>query len=280
MIATFPAASDPQATSGCSGKQQLRLWPALPLGAAFAICLVADIAEARVIKNRSPQSDGGADLVLSIGYEFNQEELALPVLIEWSPTDKLTLAAEPEYVWLKDDDGHWISGLGELETSAIYQLVGQAGRRPSLDFELGIKFPVESDPDLGSGEFDVTLGLILAREFDSGSAEFSISHVWVGDPPDEALNDVTQAAIAGEWEMGASLAVIGELAVSRGGEPRGTGLGGGFVSTERTGTEWQATIGLTHQISARLKLEEGIAFGPGGDWQGLIALEWELGEED
>ena len=82
--------------------------------------LASDPAASRIVKTRSANGGEGVDLVVGIGAEWSQDEYAVPLLIEWSPTPALTLTLEPGYAGIRDEDHERKRGAGETETCLLY----------------------------------------------------------------------------------------------------------------------------------------------------------------
>ena len=252
-----------------------RLVIAVLLLLAFGI----ESASARIVRTRSASRDGGINLLLGIGAEFEKGEYAVPLLIEWSPNGSMTLVIEPAYGAINGDD-EWIRGFKQIDTALIYDFAPAPAGRPGFGLEFGIKFPTASNDQIGSGESDYSIGLIMTKESADHELEFNLIYTLTGDPNDENLDNELEASVAGEWEWTHVNDVIAEVALSHGGGVRQIDSGGNLSLVERSGFDAQVTIGLAQQLMPHLKLEEGITWISGGTWQGQIALEWDFADDD
>lgn len=237
-------------------------------------------AEARIVRTRSA-GDGEQELVVGAAFEYARDEYALPLLIEWGITERLKLALEPGgYGAVRDDDGELVQGFRESDAAAIWELREADDDRIGVALELAVKLPTETNEELGNGEYDFTLGLVLGREIGSGDLELNLSYTRVGDPPDEQLDNVLEASLAGEWRVAQRVDFIAEIAVASGGGGRDSGFGGGFDGSQGSGTEGELTLGLAQRLTRHLKIEQGVTFDSGGEWQLLLAFEWQRGDDD
>jgi len=108
-------------------------------------------------------------------------------------------------------------GMGDLETFLEGEFLAERRYRPALTVEAGIKWPTADAPDIGSGEFDYSLGLIASKEFVGWDMDIGATYTWAGQPADEVLDNVLELSVAAEWHVSKVLDVIGEGVYSIGG---------------------------------------------------------------
>lgn len=230
-------------------------------------------AAARITKTRpAPSSALPADATLSpwaplaafivgggIDYQTDSEqtEFGFPMQLEWNASERLTLILEPEYgvIDSKSPDVSSVSGFGDLETAADYEIVSERRYRPSLSLEGLVKWPTASDPELGDPGRDYSFGLIANKDLVVVDLGLNLLYTFVGERGQE--NEI-EASLAAEWHLNPYLNLIAEVATS------GT-------------NDVEATVGLGWQAGDHLTLEQGVIFKEGGDWELVFAWEWDFG---
>lgn len=196
------------------------------LGASL-LTAVAIPAHAKILKTK--QASDYKELRLTIGtgfeYEGDSEEKTydFPGLVEWGATDRLTLTAEPDYVVIKNAESGTIKGLGDLETSMVYEFVSERRKRPSLSAEVLVKWPTATSDSLTSNEIDYSVGGIISKEFVHFELDSEWLYTYVGDPPGLDLSNSTEISLAGNFHLTRSIDLEAEVVTSSGGGFHGTG---------------------------------------------------------
>src|SRR5882672_4406586 len=230
-------------------------------------------------------------LTVGSGFEYatdsEQSEYGYPFLIDYGFSDKLKVTIEPSYVFLKSKAGGSVSGLGDLETTVESELVKERRYRPALTLEGIVKWPTARHAELGTGERDYTVGLLLDKEFVGWDADFNATYTFVGSPPGAHLQNTIEVALASEWHLTRTLSIVGEVVTTHGsgvfrGQPGSiSGIGGlPRVASEPFGNESEGTLGLAERLNHHLKLEEGGILKTDGSWQAVFGWEWDFGEGD
>lgn len=247
-------------------------------------------ASARILKTKRPGEYREFVLTVGSGLEFetdaDESVYDFPFLVEYGVTEELRLAAEPNYVWIRGNDGDSVDGFGDLETSATYELIGEEEQRPSFSAEFVIKWPTASKDELGTGEPDYSLGAIVSKEFERFDLDFETLYTFVGDPPGVDLQNSLELGLAAEWPLNDVFSLLGELVSSSGGGFRGQagsiggigGTAGSNAASEEGGREVAGTLGLSILLAERLKLEQGVILVSDGSWQAVFSWEWNFGE--
>lgn len=214
-------------------------------------------------------------LVFGSGFEFqrdeDQTEYGLPILIEYSFSERLKLNVEPRFGCIVDRTPgvRSVSGFGDLGTTVDYEFLSERRYRPALSLEGTIRWPTAADPDLGDPGRDYTLGLIASKDLVFVNIDLNALYTFTGDYEQDGTVEVT---LASEWRVNRYLGVIGEVAsVRRMGSLRDRSVG------DRNETE--ALVGLAWQVSKNLKFEQGIAFKEHGVWEAVFAWEWSFDGE-
>lgn len=97
------------------------------------------------------------------------------------------------------------SGLGDVVLTAAYSIEPWISEMPWIDLVGKIKFPTASDErSLGTGEFDYSIQLDLARSFGRFTPLGTIGYRFVGDPPDAHLANTIFTSIGGAWRFDAA----------------------------------------------------------------------------
>jgi hypothetical protein len=263
---------------------------------AFSILVLAGIAGdsspalAKILKTRRPtQYNQYHELALTIGsgfeYEGDEEEKQydFPFLIEYGVSDALTLAIEPDYVVIKPAGPGSISGLGDLETSVVFEFVSERRSRPALSAEVLVKWPTATSDSLTTGETDYSVGGIVSKEFVHFELDSEALYTFVGDPAGVDLENALEISLAGAWHASRSMDVEIEAVTSSGGGFRGSGSSNLSHLPKDTGQEEresEVTLGVSQRLGMHLKLEAGSVFKSDGAWQLVAAWEWNFGEGD
>src|SRR2546428_4876406 len=100
-------------------------------------------------------------------------------------------------------------GVGDVLLRGAYVVVKEGDVVPEVTPYLKIKFPTaDSDRGLGTGEFDETVGVGLAKRLvERLFGYLSLSYTFIGDPPGSELRD------SFGWSIGAAYAVLQPLSV-------------------------------------------------------------------
>jgi hypothetical protein len=259
----------------------------MAVGVGFA---TAPPAAAKVLKTKSGQVKELA-LTVGSGIEFTTDseetQYDFPFLVEYGVTENLQLTIEPDYIVLQSTNGNSVSGIGDLETSLTYEFLSMRRHRPSLSAEGLIKWPTASRGEFGTGKADYSLGVIVSKEFVHMDVDFNAVYTIMGSPPSVQLPNILELSLAMEWHLSRVLDLEGEMvtAGSSGSgfhrRPGTIGGGGGLPSvgsSEKGGRDTEGTLALAELLSARLKLEQGVAINFDGSWQVVCAWEWDFGE--
>ena len=245
-------------------------------------------AGATILKTKRPR-----ELVLTVGSGFEyatdseQSEYGYPFLIDYGFSERLKVTVEPSYVVLRSKAGGSVSGLGDLETTLESEVVTERRYRPALTLEGIVKWPTASHAELGTKEFDYTLGVLLDKEFVAWETDFNANYTFVGSPPGAHLQNTVEVSLAAEWHLNPTLSVVGEFVTTHGsgvfrGQPGAiSGIGGlPKVASEPVGSESEGTLGLAERLNRHLKFEEGGILKTDGSWQLVFGWEWDFGEGD
>ena len=257
------------------------------LGAAMLVTSAAP-AGAVIFKTKRPGQY--KELALTVGsgleYETDGEETqyGFPFLVEYGFTRMLKLSAEPSYVLIHKKGGGSITGLGDLETTVTCEFPTERRYRPGLALEGVIKWPIARRGDLGTGEADYSLGLIVSKELVPVDLDLNAVYTFVGDPPGVQLRDTFEASLAAEWHLSTMLDIEAEVVTSLGaggrfhGQPGSLGSLANLGGPEQGQSESEGTLGFAEHLSDRLKLEEGLVLKSDGSWQAVVGWEFDFAE--
>ena len=252
------------------------------LSLAGLLLLPATLGVAKIVKTKSAPK-ASRELVVGSRIESESSEFVAPLLVEWSPTKRLQVSMEAAYTRVQLDAGGWVSGLQDLEASAVYELLPERRQRTSLALELDLKLPTSSNRELGTGKADYGIGAVLTKEFVHYELEASAVYTFVGSPRGQSLPNVYELSVAGEWHATPRLDFLAELVASGGGNlgghaRNGFGLGGvQSAVAERGGTEVEATLGIAEHVTRHLKLEQGASFKSDGTLLAIVGWEYDFG---
>jgi hypothetical protein len=261
---------------------------AAALLAGFALLSAATSAHAKILKTRRAGQYHELDLVVGSGFEYEtdgeESEYGFPGLVEYGITKILKVSVEPGYVLVRKKAGGSLSGPGDLETTITCELPTERRWRPGLAFAGLVKWPTAPRGDLGTGERDVALGVLLGKEFVGFDLDLEASHTWIGDPPGVDLRNTLELSLACEWHLSPSLDLEAEVvsASAAGGRFRsGPGALASFANLggpEQGQSEYETTLGLAEFLTKCLKLEEGVVSKWDGSWQFVLGWEYDFGE--
>lgn len=155
----------------------------------------------------------------------------------------------------------WVSGVGDLRVGLAARLVGRPAGLYRLDADLTLKTPTaDEDKGLGTGEWDVRVGLMGERRFWTCTAFAALGWNRFGDPLWVDLQDAADFFGGIESEsLGPGLMVSGWVNANTEVVP-GVGsrvvLGGSLRSSRRTAWKLSLSAGLTDAAE-----EVGLSFG-------------------
>jgi hypothetical protein len=256
------------------------------VGLAVALAW-APPASARILKTRS--ANGQAGLLVGSGFEFESDgsstEYGVPLLAEWSPFEPFKIGLEPTFVFVQDAGKPLVAGFGETELAFTYEFVTERRVRPSFSFEQVAKLPTAVPDSLGTGEPDVSLGLIVDKDLVWFDVELNTVYTFIGSPTGDNLHNTVEVGLAADIPLNWFLDVEVEGVVSTGRLSGAGGSGGigGFRSgtaAEEGGSEAEGTVGIAEALTRHLKIEEGVNFKADGAWQVVAAWEYDFGEGD
>ncbi len=254
-------------------------------GLSLLLCLMSSAAAAKVVKSKR-LAGTARDVVVGSRVEVEGTDFEAPVFIEWSPTERLQLAAEIAYGRTELDDGSIASGLNDLEVSGTYEILPERRRRWGLAAELEAKLPTTKNRQLGTGKSDVGVGLIATKEFVHWDFEVSGVYTFIGSPRGMSLSNVYELSVAAEWHPTGRLDVFGEFVGSGGGAVGGgsrnsIGLGGlSEVFADNGGAEGEVTFGVAEHLTRHLKLEQAVTIGSDGALLAILGWEYDFGFGD
>jgi hypothetical protein len=245
-------------------------------------------ARAVILKTRRPHQYKELELTLGSGLEYETDgeetEYGFPFLVEYGFTRMLKVSVEPSYVVVRKKNGGSISGLGDLETTVSCEFPTERRYRPGLALEGVVKWPTARAGDLGTGEFDYSLGAIVSKELVPFDFDLNAVYTFIGDPPGVNLRDTFEASLAAEWHLTTLLDIEAEFVTSVGagghfhGQPGSLGGLANLGGPEQGQSESEGTLGLAEHLSDRLKLEEGMILKSDGSWQAVVGWEFDFAE--
>jgi Putative MetA-pathway of phenol degradation len=245
----------------------------LCVASALLLALTPLDGDAKIVRTKS-KNRLSREVTISNRIEHETGETVVPLLIEWSPTDKLALSIEPSYASVTLDNGTKVSGMQDLDAGLVYEIARETRHRPSVALEFDVKLPTASNPELGTKKADFSLGVVLGKEYVHHSLEASALYTFVGKPPGVKQQNVFELSVSGEWRLTPRIDLLGELVGSTGGSLGGnsrTGFGLGGVQSALTlnsGTEGELTLGVAEHFGKHFKLEQGVT----GKTEGTIIL--------
>lgn len=101
-------------------------------------------------------------------------------------------------VGASNDQRRTESGVGDIITSAFFNLLSGSGRVPLTDLGVKVKFgTADEDKGLGTGEEDVSLQLDLAERVGQFSLFGTVGYKWRGDPDGFELENGAYLSVGG-----------------------------------------------------------------------------------
>jgi len=243
--------------------------------------------EAKILKTKQASQYHEFPLTVGSGFEYEgdseEKQYDFPFLIEYGVTRALTLTVEPDYTVIDKAGAASIRGFGDLETSLVYEFVGERRSRPSLSAEALVKWPTANSDSLTTGEIDYSVGGIISKEFIHFDVDSEWLYTFVGDPPGVDLTNSSEVSLALAWHMTRSADLEAEGVTSSGGGFRGSGrsnLSHLPSDIAQEGRQYEWTLGVSQRLGAHFKLEAGYVYKSDGSWQAVSAWEWNFGEGD
>ncbi len=267
-------------------------WRAAPPALACMVCAAGLLAaafpaSARILKTRNVGGmSGPLSFTVGSGVEFEtdgeESEFGFPFLGEYGFTEAVHLAVEPSFVVIRKKRGGTSGGAGDLETTLTWELPTERRHRPAVALEGVVKWPTARRGELGTGERDLALGVIVSKELVSFDAEANAVYTFIGDPPGVRLQNVLELSLAAEIHLRPSLDLLAAVVTASGsggrrGSPGSLGSYGNVGGPEQGERETEATLGLARKFNEFLKLELGAVLKSGPAVQTVFAWEWDFG---
>ena len=212
-------------------------------------------------------------MVVGGGFEYQsdseQTEYGFPFLIEYNFTELAKLNIEPKYSHISDKtgDGRSVSGFGDLETMLSYEFVRERRYRPAVSVEGGIRWPTASNSALGEDGHDYSIGLLVSKEIVFVNLDFNVIYNFIGEPGER---DTVELSLATGWRLNHYVELIAEVNTAH-------PVGHVSASGSQGSSEIEGLIGISWQVSRRLKLEQGVVFKEHGVQEFVFAWEWSFG---
>lgn len=212
-------------------------------------------------------------LTLSVGLErevaVHRTQSQVPFAVEYAANRRLELVAEPVvYSGLRTGARTLEPGIGDVELSAIVAPFAQAAGNMAVAVAMGVKVPMESEEDLGSGKADYSMALVLSRKDAGLDSHLNLGYTIVGPPDGTRTRNVLSFAVAAvhafsRFDLVAELYGHTPGLVSR--DPQQAGAGSarppGMAGEELVGTlGWRYRIGDRGAISLGLSYDNDHAF--------------------
>ncbi len=254
----------------------------LCLLSALLLALVPLDSDAKIVRTKS-KNRLSREVTISNRIEHETGETVVPLLLEWSPNDKLALSLEASYASVSLDSGSKVSGMQDLDIGAVYEISRETRHRPSVALEFDVKLPTASNPELGTKKTDFSLGVVLTKGYVHHDLEASALYTFVGKPPGVKTENVFELGVSGEWHVSPRIDLVGEIVGSSGGSLGGnsrTGFGLGGVQSALTvasGTEVEMTLGIAERFGKHFKLEQGVTGKTDGTIIFLVGWEYDFG---
>jgi hypothetical protein len=155
-------------------------------------------------------------------------------------------------------------GLGDVLLKMSYVLVEERGLVPEITPYFKIKFPTaDEDRGLGTGEFDETFGVDLAKRLVDGLFGYvGVAYTLIGSPPGSDLKN------SFGWSVGAAYAVIPPLSVF-------AFLDGATAITSGQDDPLEVRVGAEYRLTKVLKLTGAVTRGLSNgspDWGVSVGL--------
>ena len=249
------------------------------LATALLLC-AATPAPAKILKTKKASEYRELKLTIGSGFEYQgdseQKQYDFPGLLEYGATKALTLTVEPNYVAIHSAAFGSTKGFGDLETSAVYEVVSERRSRPSLSAEALVKWPTATSDSLTTGETDYSIGGIISKEFVHLDLDSEWLYTFVGDPSGINLDNSSEISLASDVHLTRTIDLEMEGVTTSGGGFHGTGTNLSKLPADvgGSGREYESTIGLSKILFSHLKLEGGVVYKSDGSWQFVSAWEW------
>lgn len=155
-------------------------------------------------------------------------------------------------------------GLGDVLLKISYVVVEERGLVPEITPYFKIKFPTaDEDRGLGTGEFDETFGVDLAKRLVDGLFGYvGLAYTFIGSPPGSDLKN------SFGWSVGAAYAVIPPLSVF-------AFLDGATAITSGQDDPLEVRVGAEYRLTKVLKLTGAVTRGLSNgspDWGVSVGL--------
>jgi hypothetical protein len=237
------------------------------------------------------------ELSFGSGVEFKNDseerELGFPFWVGYRPIEPLKIVLQCSYEVITSKDPTAVksaSGLGDLETELELTFLAERRYRPAFASKLVVKWPTATNPNLGTGLPDGTIGLIVSKEivineYLKWGMDFNVDYTRVGVPKGADLKaDVVELAFAIEYHACRYCDIKAEVLYNIGGGGNFRGQLGSIAGIAQPGgggggNELEFTLGLAQHFFTHLQLEEGVVLQTDGTWQIVVAWEWDFGAD-
>jgi len=226
-----------------------------------------------------------ARLMAKGAFEFNTafeyqtskdgKEYALPMMLEYGVTDKLTLLVEPVfYTSIRPSSGDSATGIGDVEGTLQYLFLTETHSRPAMAVAVEIKFPTAKNTLIGTGKYDYTLYLIASKRFGDFDLHANLGYTFIGKPDGVSVKNTFDYAVAAEWFANKKWDIVAEVygntsAIKNTGEANQEQPGmmrrapfgpENPITPEIAGSETVGTIGFRYHATDAVALSLGLSY--------------------
>jgi hypothetical protein len=189
-------------------------------------------------------------LLTGLTYEFQTSpqgtEHALPLAFEYGITNRLALLVEPVLLTaIRPASGRSARGLGDLEATLQYLVREERGRWPALALAAELKLPTARDTLIGTRRADFSPYLIASKRFGRTDAHANVGYSFVGKPPNVAVQNTVNLALALEHHQSARLDLLAEALFTT---AAGTGAPETATAPEIAGAEQVGMVGFRYAL--------------------------------
>lgn len=195
-------------------------------------------------------------------------ETGLGITLTTGILSDLNIALAAGGVSLDPGDGSSEKGFGDLELASKWNFIDGEGNLPGLALKVAVTLPTgDEQRGLGSGGYDASAALIAGKAVGPVNLYLNLGYTRIDKVAEGDKKHVCAASLAGEWNIVASWAIVGEVLYES------LGADGEDPPVSATaGVVWEIADNFSIDIGARAGLTDTAP-----DWSILAGASYTFG---
>ncbi len=206
---------------------------------------------------------GTIDMEVTGEYQTSSDgqELAFPLVIEYSITNDLEIMIEPvPFTAIVPSSGEKAQGLGDTEITGTLRFFKETEYLPDMALALELKYPTAKNALIGTGQTDYTGYFIMSKFFGPVDVHLNLGYSNLGRVPGIPMKDTFDYGVAAEWFINKQFDLVGEVVGNTAATSESLVESGTAVTPEIAGGEVVGMVGMRWHLNKGLSLCLGVTY--------------------